>query len=195
MFTHLRANVVGYLALFVALGGTSYAAVQLPKNSVSAKQITTGAVRTAEVKDGSLTSADFSSGVIPSVTWARTNGFTLAPTTTAKLETITTFTVPAPGRLVVWGRMILDAPDAEIDCPSSGLIYELFVDGVPVAGTFVSTDTSIDVGQVLMDRQGVSVPVAAGARTIQAGALCTDGTPTLVDVGDQPSVGAILVDS
>src|SRR5947199_4881509 len=36
---HLRSNVVGYLALFVALGGTSYAAANLSSNSVGARQI------------------------------------------------------------------------------------------------------------------------------------------------------------
>ena len=34
--SHIRANTVAYLALFVALGGTSYAAVSLPRNSVGA---------------------------------------------------------------------------------------------------------------------------------------------------------------
>jgi hypothetical protein len=38
------ANVVAVLALFVALGGASYAAVTLPANSVGAKQIKTRAV-------------------------------------------------------------------------------------------------------------------------------------------------------
>lgn len=36
---HFRSNVVGYLALFVALGGTSYAALRLPANSVGNRQI------------------------------------------------------------------------------------------------------------------------------------------------------------
>lgn len=36
---HLQSNVVAYLALFVALGGTSYAAVSLPANSVGNRQI------------------------------------------------------------------------------------------------------------------------------------------------------------
>src|SRR2546421_7624502 len=39
ILSHLRGNVVAYLALFVALGGTSYAAVALPANSVGARQI------------------------------------------------------------------------------------------------------------------------------------------------------------
>ena len=36
---HLKQNVIAYLALFVALGGTSYAAISLPRNSVGAKQL------------------------------------------------------------------------------------------------------------------------------------------------------------
>lgn len=57
---HARQNLVGYLALFVALGGTSYAAVQLPNESVGAAQIKDGGVRTAEVGDGSLLTRDLS---------------------------------------------------------------------------------------------------------------------------------------
>ena len=54
--THLRGNVVAYLALFVALGGTSYAAATLPRNSVTAKQIAARAVGSAELKNGAVTS-------------------------------------------------------------------------------------------------------------------------------------------
>ncbi|MFI5038923.1 MAG: hypothetical protein ACHQCG_03190, partial [Solirubrobacterales bacterium] len=36
---HIRSNTVAYVALFVALGGTSYAALKLPANSVGTKQI------------------------------------------------------------------------------------------------------------------------------------------------------------
>jgi len=53
------ANVTSTLALVAALGGTSYAAVKLPRNSVHAKQIAPGAVRSSEVKDHSLKPADF----------------------------------------------------------------------------------------------------------------------------------------
>ena len=34
LFRHVRANVVAYLALFVALGGSSYAAFSLPNHSI-----------------------------------------------------------------------------------------------------------------------------------------------------------------
>jgi hypothetical protein len=59
------ANVVACLALFVALGGASYAATQLPKNSVGSLQIKKDAVTGAKVKDGSLRAADFRAGQIP----------------------------------------------------------------------------------------------------------------------------------
>jgi hypothetical protein len=54
------ANLIGTLALFVALGGTSYAVSQLPTNSVGTKQIRSNAVTGAKVKDGTLTADDFS---------------------------------------------------------------------------------------------------------------------------------------
>jgi hypothetical protein len=63
---HLKfANVIACLALFVALGGASYAATQLPKNSVGAPQIKKDAVTGVKVKDGSLRAADFGTGQIP----------------------------------------------------------------------------------------------------------------------------------
>ena len=54
------ANVTATLALFIALGGTSYAAVTLPRNSVGAAQIRAGSVGSSEVRDRSLTVRDFS---------------------------------------------------------------------------------------------------------------------------------------
>lgn len=41
---HLRSQWLGAIALFVALGGTSYAAVSLPRNSVGTRQLRNGAV-------------------------------------------------------------------------------------------------------------------------------------------------------
>jgi hypothetical protein len=54
------ANVVATLALFVALGGASYAAVQLPRASVGAPQLQRDAVSSEKVRDGSLAARDFS---------------------------------------------------------------------------------------------------------------------------------------
>ena len=49
--SHLSsAHAIAIVALFVALGGTSVAAITLSKNSVGAKQIKTNAVRATEIK-------------------------------------------------------------------------------------------------------------------------------------------------
>ena len=63
---HLKfSNVISVMALCVALGGTSYAALSLPRNSVGAKQIKKNAVRSADVKNRSLRAADFRAGDLP----------------------------------------------------------------------------------------------------------------------------------
>ena len=59
------ALIVSIVALSVALGGTSYAAVVLPANSVGTKQLKRDAVTAAKVKDGSLLRADFGAGQLP----------------------------------------------------------------------------------------------------------------------------------
>jgi hypothetical protein len=76
---------VAFLALLVALGGTSYAALKLPANSVGSKQlkknavtstkvknsavttakIKNSAVTSAKVKNGSLVASDFKPGAVP----------------------------------------------------------------------------------------------------------------------------------
>jgi len=65
VISHLRSNAVGYLALFVALSGSSYAAVALPRNSVGPVQLKSNAVTSAKVKDRSLLSKDFKAGQLP----------------------------------------------------------------------------------------------------------------------------------
>jgi hypothetical protein len=52
------ALCVAGLALFVALGGTTWAAMKLPARSVGTAQLTKDAVTGAKVKDHSLTGAD-----------------------------------------------------------------------------------------------------------------------------------------
>jgi hypothetical protein len=68
---HLASNVVAYIALFLALGGTAVAATKLPKNSVGTKQLKNNAVISSKVKDGSLMFADLMAGQVQRpVRWA-----------------------------------------------------------------------------------------------------------------------------
>lgn len=55
---HIRGNVVAYIALFFAIGGVSYAAVDLAKNSISAREIKRNAVRASEIKRNAVRSSE-----------------------------------------------------------------------------------------------------------------------------------------
>jgi hypothetical protein len=60
------AMVVACLALGIALGGTSVAAIQaLPKNSVGTRQLKKNAVISSKVKNRSLLAVDFKAGQLP----------------------------------------------------------------------------------------------------------------------------------
>ena len=56
--TYLRRHHIGLLALFIALGGTSYAAVSLSANSVGARELKNRAVGSSELKNGSIMKRD-----------------------------------------------------------------------------------------------------------------------------------------
>jgi hypothetical protein len=67
---HLSANLVAYLALFVALGGTSYAAVRVTGKNVADGSLTgadlkNSSVTGKDVKNRSLKAADFATGQLP----------------------------------------------------------------------------------------------------------------------------------
>lgn len=54
VINHLRGNLVGWVALFVALGGTGYAAVSIPRNSVGAKQIRNRSITAVKFNPSSI---------------------------------------------------------------------------------------------------------------------------------------------
>jgi len=57
----VRSNAISLLALFVALGGTSYAVIHLPRGSVGPRELRKNAVSSSKVRDGSLRLADLRS--------------------------------------------------------------------------------------------------------------------------------------
>jgi hypothetical protein len=59
------AMIVALTALFLALGGSTYAAITLPAHSVGTKQLKNGAVTGKKVKTGSLLAANFKAGQLP----------------------------------------------------------------------------------------------------------------------------------
>lgn len=54
VIAHLRSNLIGWIALFVALGGTGYAAISIPRNSVGAAQIRNRSITPAKLNPNSI---------------------------------------------------------------------------------------------------------------------------------------------
>jgi hypothetical protein len=63
--SYVRRHHIALLALFLSLGGTSYAAFKLPKNSVGTTQLKNGAVTSSKVRHRTLLAADFRLGQLP----------------------------------------------------------------------------------------------------------------------------------
>jgi hypothetical protein len=72
--SHVRSNAVGYVALFIALSGSAYAATLAPSNSVNSASIIDGQVKTrdlasnavsrSKVKDGSISGSKLADGAV-----------------------------------------------------------------------------------------------------------------------------------
>jgi hypothetical protein len=58
------ANVTSTAALFLALGGTSYAAISLPPDSVGTREIRTGGVGKGEVQTGGVGQSEIRTGAV-----------------------------------------------------------------------------------------------------------------------------------
>jgi hypothetical protein len=97
------ANVIATVALFMALGGVSYAAATAAKNSVVSSSIKNGQVKTADlannavtspkIKDGQVKTADLAAGAVtasklaPALTTDLNDAATLGGQTAAALQT------------------------------------------------------------------------------------------------------------
>jgi hypothetical protein len=64
------ANVMSTLAVFLALGGTTYAAIHLAPNSVGTKQLRSGAVTGPKLANGAVTSSKLAGGRVALATSA-----------------------------------------------------------------------------------------------------------------------------
>jgi hypothetical protein len=111
--SHIRRNVVAYLALFVALGGTSYAAVNLPANSVGTRQLKNHSVTPAKLDRGSI------AGYVRD--WAKisSGGILIASRPRAKLIVWRTGSFE-PGGIIQWAHPFPGSCFAEATTASLG---------------------------------------------------------------------------
>jgi hypothetical protein len=95
------ANVMATIAVFIALGGASYAALKLPKNSVGTKQLRNNAVVTAKVKKEAITASKVKKGTL---TGTQINAATLGTVpnaqTATSANTASSIAAPEPWSIV-----------------------------------------------------------------------------------------------
>ena len=147
LLLHLRANVVGYLALVFSLGlGTAWA---LERNSVGGRQIQAGAVHSSDVKDANLQNRDIKPGSLTAALFAAGELPSGAPTG------------PAGGDLAG------SYPNPEI---APGVVGPAELSGVPAARVFSDTNQSIPTG-------GATTPLTYNREAYDVGGFFDPATP------------------
>ena len=96
---HLKSNAVAYLALFVALGGTGYAATNLPRGSVGTNQLKNHSVTPIKFDRGSI------AGYVRDYIQISAQGQILSSRPGASLVGWQTV-APFPGGLIQWNQPI-----------------------------------------------------------------------------------------
>ena len=198
MFARFRArltyaNVIATLALFVALGGSSYAALKLPNGSVGSEQLKKNSVTSVKVRPGTLVTSDFNASARSRLRGPRGTGGrggasrgrrgrrgsrarprasrsgrnpTLPPDLVNASEMFTTST---SGRLYITGRL-----RSSTTCSAGGdLKVSLYLDGAPVAASGFTHPSGADTRVTTF---GLSDSVPAGDHTVSMATHCATGT-------------------
>jgi hypothetical protein len=201
------ANVMATVAVFVALGGTSYAALRIPRRSVGHAQLRANAVTSVNVRNGSLRAADFKSGDLPRGPKGSTGskgatggrgptGATgpVGPTATAvggstagnppagadATLASAAITTKAAGPLLITALGSVTSACAAAPCAAD---FGIYVDGQPVASTLSHVADSASASFNHIGRTG-SLP--AGAHTVSIAVKRTGATlptPTFSGAG------------
>lgn len=158
------ALVISLIALFVALGGTTYAATNLPKNSVGTEQLKKNAVTSPKIKNGAVTATKINTNglTVPSALHAKSADSATNATQASDATDASALGGQPPSAYAASGRSILksgvaadsqnhvlatlDGLDAEYTCyPSSsgsltaiGLATHLNADSGFASGDFSS---------------------------------------------------------
>lgn len=161
--SHVRSNVVGYTALFVALGGTGYAATELPRGSVGTAQLRSRAVTAPKVANGAISPAKFNRKMIGGSIrhWAR-----VAASGSVLSSSGRTLVRGAPGQggyVLSWGDTF-SRSCAAVATPSGASIVLGPSPGVASTYIFGAQPTSVTVDTY--NAQGQPTPAAFSVAVI-----------------------------
>lgn len=218
---HLRANVVAYVALFVALGGTSYAALKLPAGSVTRRVIRDNSITSTKVKDFSLRAVDFGSGQLPAGPAGPRgsagergltgpagppggNGGPGAPGAAFGVLMPGSATPTADPTSADLASVALDPPAAgrlfafghaaslTATCASGAPVAGLYLDGVPVPGTGRAIAQSTPTA---VQFAGISAAADDGSHNLAIRVACGDASALVGSptISDERSLGAVLI--
>lgn len=156
VFSHIKSNAVAYLALFVALGGTSYAALRIPAGSVGARQL----------KNHSITPIKFDRSAIGGYVryWAKvdTAGAISASRPRAHLAGwINQPNAAFPGGLVSWNRAVPSA------CFALATTASRPPEGISTAAAEIMSDGNKNAPGV-----GVKVLLSAPQTAVNVAVIC-----------------------
>ena len=212
MFARFRArltyaNVIATLALFVALGGSSYAALKLPNGSVGSEQLKKNSVTSVKVRPGTLVTSDFNASARSSLRGPRgptgdegleglegpegpegdvgpTEGFALGAEADA-VPPSATITTTTSGQLYITGRLRSNTTCSAGATPK----LSLYLDGAPVPASRFEYPGGAPTGVTTF---GLSDSVSAGNHTVSMATDCEPGTVTMATVTDA-AFGVILL--
>lgn len=179
---HIRDNVVGYLALVIALSGTSYAVATLPASSVGTAQLRNGAVTTAKIHGHAVTAAKVASGLLGrtrsietepmAASQARPGDPVASPDVIAAYNPLT-WSMPTAGH-----ASIVAAVDSFAQSCSTGFATAgLYVDGKPVQHTVAGMPNlfTSDGHGIPGEHFGATVALPAGQHHATIGIDCAAG--------------------
>jgi len=197
LLRYLKHHHLALLALFLASGGVSYAAVKVPANSITTRQ----------VKDFSLLSRDFKRGQLPRGApgpagsvgpkmGAVAGSATAPPAQPDRLWESVAPTTSVAGNLFVLAHV----DSATLTCAGSdpcSVDLGLYVDDQPVEQTdrVLTSDCASTPCQIRVPQQdlfGIAVDLAPGAHSVQ---LCSKTRAGMVTdlSGKVGEVGAVLL--
>lgn len=174
MLSHLRNNVVGYLALTVALSGTSYAAVQLRAGQVKTKHLANSAVTSKKIDNQTIAAGDLKAGLIKNgaiLVGKLGDGLDEPAQRDAQTESAL-FTLPRDGQ--VYLRYFVS--QTFVSCSAGTPYLGLYVDGNPVPGSFVAvapTEPEARAAELV-----ATVSLSKGEHGFLVGAVCPTGDMT-----------------